>query len=129
MNSKAKKFILPFVAISIVFLFIATVIFLSLEKYYDKYTWAKVVITENGDTGNTVTGDYAKGDVMDVSFAKVNVLKVRTGSNDFIIFATDADIIYNEKVRHKIKLHEGDSVLIKQENNTADLKIESIGGY
>ena len=99
--------------------------FFSIRQYLDKYTWSKTFIAEEGRA--SVTGDYAKGDIMEISFADVVVERVRRKSGTSI--STDADIIYNGKVCHKVTLKVGDGCTINKDGQTANIKIEGIGGY
>lgn len=106
---------------------ISAFVVISLNEYYDKNTWATLEITEDADNPPLVMEKLGKDDVVDLSFAEVNIEQIR--STKGISIATNADIIYRDYIYHSLTLREGEQCIIKSGEKSAVITVTSIYGY
>jgi hypothetical protein len=99
----------------------------SLNKYYDKNTWATLEITDDTDKPSLIMENLGKEDVVDLTFAKVTIERVRVTKG--ISIATDADIIYQGNIYHSLTLREGEQCIIKSKEKSAVITLTSVYGY
>ena len=89
-----------------------------LNAYYDKNSWASISVFEEDETieveipAHDEEKLYLKGEALPISFAEVSVDKVRHSGK--VTLSTDADILYNDEINHKVTLSEGESCVISK---------------
>ncbi len=126
-KKKNSKLIVTFSIVGIIIVAISAFVVISLNEYYDKNTWATLEITEDADNPPLVMEKLGKDDVVDLSFAEVNIEQIRATKG--ISIDTNADIIYRDYIYHSLTLREGEQCIIKSGEKSAVITVTSIYGY
>ncbi len=126
-KKKNSKLIVTFSIVGIIIVAISAFVVISLNEYYDKNTWATLEITEDADNPPLVMEKLGKDDVVDLSFAEVNIEQIRATKG--ISIDTNADIIYKGSIYHSLTLREGEQYIIKSGEKSAVITVTSIYGY
>lgn len=126
-KKKHSKLLVTFSIVGIIIVAISAFVVISLNEYYDKNTWATLEITDDADKPPLVMEKLGKDDVVDLSFAEVNIEQIRATKG--ISIATNADIIYRDNIYHSLTLREGEQCMIKSGEKSAVITVTSIYGY